>query len=123
MAVASIVVLKRIDNTCTRDFCVYLHPISGFNDLFTPVLSGRAAKMRPARRRTHVPAREGAPIDDQFAPSICLACGDLLSPALERAGSLRCHDCRDAGAPLRTDLVEPPRELRPKRRLKLRPAA
>jgi len=54
--------------------------------------------------------------------SICLACGDDLSPALARSTSLRCHDCRDAGAPIRADLLaRMPRPLR--RRLKLRSAA
>ena len=28
-----------------------------------------------------------------------------LSPTLERSASLRCHDCRDAAAPIRPDLV------------------
>jgi len=37
--------------------------------------------------------------------SICLACGAALAPALERFASLRCHDCRDVGAPLRADLL------------------
>jgi hypothetical protein len=56
---------------------------------------------------------------------ICLACGDPLSPALERSGSLRCHDCRDAGAPLRSDLVEqqPALTTPRRRRWRLRPAA
>jgi hypothetical protein len=39
----------------------------------------------------------------------CLACGAELSPTLARSGSLRCHDCRDASAPLRNELVEPKR--------------
>jgi hypothetical protein len=44
---------------------------------------------------------------------------------LERSGSLRCHDCRDAGAPLRNELVEPPPPANPSRRFlrRLRPAA
>ena len=54
----------------------------------------------------------------------CLACGDCIAPSLAVVASLRCHDCRDAHAPLRADLVEPsgaivhlarlapPRELR-----------
>jgi hypothetical protein len=75
------------------------------------------AKVCPGRRRTHLPAREGAAIDERFTASICLACGDPLPPALDRPGSLRCHDCRDAGAPLRPELVEP------KRRQQLRRAA
>jgi hypothetical protein len=29
-----------------------------------------------------------------------------MAPCLVRAGSPRCHDCRDANAPLRADLVE-----------------
>jgi hypothetical protein len=54
--------------------------------------------------------------------SICLACGDGLSPALARSASLRCHDCRDAGAPIRADQLA--RMRRPiRRRLKLRSAA
>ena len=38
---------------------------------------------------------------------ICLSCGDDLSEPLRRSASLRCHDCRDSGAPLSRDLVEP----------------
>jgi hypothetical protein len=95
------------------DFTAYLQRVP----------SDRKVKVRPGRRRTHPPAREGAAIDERFTPSICLACGETLPPALARSASLRCHDCRDAGAPLRAELVEPPQELRPKRRLKLRPAA
>ena len=30
----------------------------------------------------------------------CAACGEPLAPSLARLGSLRCHDCRDNGAPL-----------------------
>jgi hypothetical protein len=58
-----------------------------------------------------------APIDDQTSPSICLACGGALPPALDRSASLRCHDCRDADAPLRPELVVTAQQL------KLRPAA
>ena len=39
--------------------------------------------------------------------STCMACGGQIAPCLVRAGSPRCHDCRDAKAPLRADLVEP----------------
>jgi hypothetical protein len=38
--------------------------------------------------------------------SPCLACGARIADCLIRAGSPRCHDCRDAHAPLRSDLVE-----------------
>jgi hypothetical protein len=38
--------------------------------------------------------------------SICLACGARMADCLIRTGSPRCHDCRDAHAPLRADLVE-----------------
>jgi hypothetical protein len=41
------------------------------------------------------------------SPDKCLACGHVLAPALVVVGSLRCHDCRDDRAPLRTELVEP----------------
>jgi hypothetical protein len=54
--------------------------------------------------------------------SICLACGDALSPALARSASLRCHDCRDAGAPIRAELVERTQGLW-QRRFRLRSAA
>ena len=36
----------------------------------------------------------------------CLACGGRIASSLAWAGSPRCHDCRDAKAPLRADLVE-----------------
>jgi hypothetical protein len=55
--------------------------------------------------------------------NLCLSCGDALPPALDRSGSLRCHDCRDANVPLRDDLVEPPRILPQRRLFRLRPAA
>jgi hypothetical protein len=63
--------------------------------------------------------------DDTNEPrsiSICLACGDALSPALERFASLRCHDCRDAGAPIRAELLARMPGLF-RRRLRLRSAA
>jgi hypothetical protein len=31
---------------------------------------------------------------------ICASCGCPLADTLARLGSLRCHDCRDVGAPL-----------------------
>jgi hypothetical protein len=40
--------------------------------------------------------------------SICLACGEALAAALERFASLRCHDCRDTGAPIRPELLPSP---------------
>jgi hypothetical protein len=36
----------------------------------------------------------------------CLSCGTTMAACLRRTGSLRCHDCRDANAPLRAELVE-----------------
>jgi hypothetical protein len=57
----------------------------------------------------------GPPSDeDGIVPSvqrppagICLSCGSDLSEPLRRSASLRCHDCRDSGAPLSRELVEP----------------
>jgi hypothetical protein len=49
------------------------------------------------------------------ATTACLACGDVLTPALERSASLRCHDCRDVAAPIRPELLG-----RAKRRFRLR---
>jgi hypothetical protein len=43
----------------------------------------------------------------QSPAGICLSCGGDLSEPLRRSASLRCHDCRDSGAPLRRELVEP----------------
>jgi hypothetical protein len=85
--------------------------------------SDLGAKVRPDRRRTRPPTDERAPIDPRSTSSICLACGEPLSAALERTASLRCNDCRDADAPLCEDLVDPPEPLRLMRRLRLRPAA
>jgi hypothetical protein len=48
--------------------------------------------------------------------TICLACGEALPPALERSASLRCHDCRDAAAPIRAELVAWLPVGRPRRR-------
>jgi hypothetical protein len=31
----------------------------------------------------------------------CLACNNKLAACLERAGSVRCHDCRDVSAPIK----------------------
>jgi hypothetical protein len=55
---------------------------------------------------------------------ICFSCGDDLSESLQRSASLRCHDCRDTGAPLNPELVEPAAATPPrKRRRRLRRAA
>jgi len=74
--------------------------------------------------RRRLATSEGLPIETAQTPQLCLACGTALSPALVRFASLRCHDCRDVEAPLRSDLVAPQKQpVRPKRRLRLRPAA
>lgn len=39
---------------------------------------------------------------------VCFSCGANLDAGLECSGSLRCHDCRDSGAPLQERLVEDP---------------
>jgi hypothetical protein len=38
-------------------------------------------------------------------PLFCLACGVELVEPLRRTASLRCHDCRDAGAPVSFELA------------------
>jgi hypothetical protein len=38
--------------------------------------------------------------------AICLACGAEMAPALQLAASMRCHECRAAGAPLKRSLVD-----------------
>jgi hypothetical protein len=35
----------------------------------------------------------------------CLACGAELAEPLRRRGSLRCHTCREAGAPISFELA------------------
>ena len=42
---------------------------------------------------------------EQGNTTICLACGEALAAALQRFASLRCHDCRDTGAPIRPELL------------------
>jgi hypothetical protein len=61
------------------------------------------------RREEHAPSDVGAivPLVEQLPGGICLACGSDLSEPLRRSASLRCHDCRDSGAPLCRELVEP----------------
>jgi hypothetical protein len=44
----------------------------------------------------------------------CAACGLPITDALARLGSIRCHDCRDADAPIRSEVATEttgPREL------------
>jgi hypothetical protein len=41
----------------------------------------------------------------------CLSCGDELAEPLRRAASLRCHDCRAAGAPISFELALRAREI------------
>jgi hypothetical protein len=43
----------------------------------------------------------------RLARLLCLACGESMPPVLRHAASLRCHDCLDADAPIRADLVDP----------------
>jgi hypothetical protein len=45
---------------------------------------------------------------------ICGACGMPMADSLSRLGSMRCHDCRDINAPIRSQLpteTTGPREL------------
>jgi hypothetical protein len=67
---------------------------------------------------------EGSRMNPPTTTGACLACGVELSPTLERSGSLRCHDCRDADAPLRSELVDEARPAKSRRlRRRLRRAA
>jgi hypothetical protein len=63
----------------------------------------------------------GEVTSEQGNTSICLACGEALAAALERFASLRCHDCRDTGAPIRPELL-PSLDAAPPRPLRLRAA-
>ena len=94
--------------------------------------------MTPSGRSPMVPARrssdtrhENAPIDERgcdvrageqrASVGICLSCGDALPAALVRSASLRCHDCRQAGAAIRPELLAPRLDVRQGRgRLRLR---
>jgi hypothetical protein len=42
----------------------------------------------------------------------CLSCGVELVEPLRRTASLRCHDCREAGAPISFELALRVREIR-----------
>jgi hypothetical protein len=81
-----------------------------------------------ARRSGHAAPSDGVaivPSVERPPAGICLSCGDDLSESLRRSASLRCHDCRDSGAPLSRELVEPcvQHVAPPKRRLRFRRAA
>ena len=41
----------------------------------------------------------------------CLACGTAMAEPLRRTASLRCHACREAGAPISFELALSAREL------------
>jgi hypothetical protein len=41
----------------------------------------------------------------------CLSCGVELAEPLCRTASLRCHDCREAGAPISFELALRAREI------------
>jgi hypothetical protein len=43
---------------------------------------------------------------------LCLSCGVELAKPLRRASSLRCHDCREARAPISFELALRAREIR-----------
>jgi hypothetical protein len=45
------------------------------------------------------------------ATHFCLSCGVELAEPLRRTASLRCHDCREAGAPISFELALRAREL------------
>jgi hypothetical protein len=40
-----------------------------------------------------------------LAELFCLACGEQIAGPLQRAASLRCHDCREAGQPISFELA------------------
>ena len=46
------------------------------------------------------------------AELFCLSCGCKLAEPLNRTTSLRCHDCRDTGAPISFELALRAREIR-----------
>jgi hypothetical protein len=41
----------------------------------------------------------------------CLSCGVEVAEPLRRTASLRCHDCREAGAPISFELALRAREV------------
>jgi hypothetical protein len=44
-------------------------------------------------------------------PLFCLSCGVERAEPLRRTASLRCHDCREAGAPISFELALRAREI------------
>lgn len=62
-----------------------------------------------ALRRFHPTSsvRSSGSVEDPSDVSRCLSCGGEVAPLLSRTGSVRCHDCRDADAPVLPELVEP----------------
>jgi hypothetical protein len=45
------------------------------------------------------------------AELFCLSCGGRLPEPLYRTWSLRCHDCRDSGAPISFELALRARDI------------
>jgi hypothetical protein len=55
-----------------------------------------------------------SPASEARTAHLCGACGLQIADSLSRLGSIRCHDCRDADAPIRSDVAietTGPREL------------
>ena len=59
------------------------------------------------------------------AEFLCLTCGVEMAKCLQRLGSPRCHDCRDAGEPISFELAPRAREtaVRAAQHAAVRPAA
>jgi hypothetical protein len=58
--------------------------------------------------------RTPSPASEARETHVCAACGLPLADFLNRLGSLRCHDCRDDDAPIRSEAPSEttgPREL------------
>jgi hypothetical protein len=58
--------------------------------------------------------RTTSPASEAHTAHVCAACGLPIADSLSRLGSIRCHDCRDVDAPIRSEVATEttgPREL------------
>jgi hypothetical protein len=58
--------------------------------------------------------RTRSPVSEARTAHLCAACGLPIADSLSRLGSIRCHDCRDVDAPIRSEVpaeTTGPREL------------
>jgi len=70
----------------------------------SPHPTGTIRLLAVAQRPTPI-VRSSRLVAAQDEEALCLACGQVLPAVLSVTGSIRCQNCREDMAPLRSDLV------------------